>query len=745
MATSLDLLILPLARAAGREQTSVPGLHVAVPPRRPARFRDRDHLALHLVLEGNAPLPTEQVDAILENLAKTYYNTPGTVTTAQRACAEALNQFLLDRNLRNASTGGQSLGYLTQVVLREDRLSIAQSGLTHTFLAKESGTEHIHDLSLSGNGLGLSRTTPIRYSQINLQANDVAVIGLNPPASWTQGMLAEIRGQGTESVRRRLLSQAGAELNAFLLHAQPGSGQMRLLRPVRTAPPPLAATSPSPVTSTEIFPESSPAAAEINLAPKISRTAPDQVIPEPIRQEAPTHSMPHPPERATPAVTKLPGNETTRAAQPAWLNQLGGALGKGARTIASGAGNFARLILPDTSLFTIPSSTMIFVAVLVPLVVVAVGATVYFQRGRAAQYNVYFNQAQEAAADAGVQTDPQELRGAWEDTLALIDQAEFYQSTDESRGLRAQAQSVVDDLDVIERIDFKPAIVGGLPEEATILRLIAEEDDLFLLNAGDGIALHAVFTSEGYRLDPTFQCGPGPTDGLIIGALVDIAPAPEESNLRNSLYGIDANGNLLNCAPGESPVATSLQPPDINWGTPRAITIYGSNLYVLDPQTNAVWVYREMNFAQPPRLFFDEQIPAMGDVIDLAVNQGDLYLLHADGHLTTCVSSELATSPTRCQEPAIFTDPREGRSSGALIEGAIYSEIKFSPPPEPSFYLLEPGTRSIHHFSVRLTYDRQYRSQEGLPDQPATAFAIDKGNRIAFLALGNQIYYAAMP
>jgi hypothetical protein len=44
-----------------------------------------------------------------------------------------------------------------------------------------------------------------------------------------------------------------------------------------------------------------------------------------------------------------------------------------------------------------------------------------------------------------------------------------------------------------------------------------------------------------------------------------------------------------------------------------------------------------------------------------------------------------------------------------------------------------------------LTYDRQYRSQDPLPNQPATAFAIDKSSRIAFLALADQVYYAAMP
>jgi hypothetical protein len=152
-----------------------------------------------------------------------------------------------------------------------------------------------------------------------------------------------------------------------------------------------------------------------------------------------------------------------------------------------------------------------------------------------------------------------------------------------------------------------------------------------------------------------------------------------------------------------------------------------------------------MAFTEAPRLFFDQQIPEIQDTIGLAANQGDLYLLHADGHLTTCVFSGLVSSPTRCPEPATLTDPRQGRQSGPLLEGSIFSEIKFSPPPEPSLYLLVPEPASIHHFSVRLTYDRQYQSQESLPSRPATAFAIDKTSRIAFLALEHEVYYAAMP
>jgi hypothetical protein len=220
---------------------------------------------------------------------------------------------------------------------------------------------------------------------------------------------------------------------------------------------------------------------------------------------------------------------------------------------------------------------------------------------------------------------------------------------------------------------------------------------------------------------------------------------PPGNDTNVTIIGIDANGNLLRCIPGEIPEATPLEPPDINWGSPTKITVDSNDLYVLDPQTNAVWIYRGMDVSQAPRLFFDQQIPSLGDVIDMAVNQNDLYLLHSDGHLTTCVYGALSTSPTRCKDPEIYTDPRPGRQSGPYIEDAFFSQIQFSPPPEPSIFMLDPQTQAIYRFSVRLTFDRQFRSNEPIADSPASAFFVNRSDHAIYMAVGNQVYYAPLP
>jgi len=315
MGDSIDLLILPLVRTGGKELPSVFGLHVATPPKKVARFRNRDRLVLHLYLDGNAPLPEEQVNQLLSNLAKSYYETAGTVTTALRASAESLNQYLLDRNIKNASTGRQAVGHLSQIVLRDKRLSIAQSGLSHAFLLTSTNVEHIHDLHLAGNGLGLSRTTHLRFTQLELLANDAVFISMQAPANWSPDSLSNLQGQGPESLRRKLLSSAGADLNAFLLHAQSGSGEFRLLRPAKQARPAPIPVTPIPEMIGE--PEATISAPETISEPALpgeQAQIPDETesisaIPTGVAVAASTGIQPPPPtDPQSPADTAKRGN-----------------------------------------------------------------------------------------------------------------------------------------------------------------------------------------------------------------------------------------------------------------------------------------------------------------------------------------------------------------------------------------------------------------------------------------------------
>jgi hypothetical protein len=266
---------------------------------------------------------------------------------------------------------------------------------------------------------------------------------------------------------------------------------------------------------------------------------------------------------------------------------------------------------------------------------------------------------------------------------------------------------------------------------------------MYLLNGKQGTVLRAIMTGRGYEIDPNFQCGPtyGPIN---VGPLVDIAELPQGSFENASLLGMDSNGNLLYCVVGSQPYSAAMAPPNTGFGEPSAMSLDQGDLFLLDPKVNAVWIYRNMEVSQQPRLFFGDTIPPMQDVIDLAVYNDDLFLLHADGHTTKCTYSGMAESPTRCDDPYPYSDNRPGRVHGPVIEDALFNQIYFSSFPERSIYMLDPQNQSIYYFSVLLTLQWQYQSKESLAEGTATAFAISP-NRMAFLAIGNYVYYAAMP
>ncbi len=767
MTYQLDLILLPLIGYANQDQQSLPGLHITNPSRRSARGRNQDRLILYLFQTGNAPLSDEQISQILTRLGQTFFKTPGSVTAALRAVADALNQYLLDRNLRNTSSGQQSIGILNQVVLRGNRVWMAQSGPTHALVVASSNTQHIFDPSLAGRGLGLSRTAPVRFFQADLNINDALILTPHPPPGWTTATLQNAFSQGPGYLRRYLLTHATPNLNAVLIQAQKGNHEIHLLRPVR-------AQRPRPVSSieTEKLPEKrphepseetitegEPTAQE--LPTKDIRSVPRERTPQQSRATAPSqplHTLVQPTDthvQQTSAVDSIPTThkKTRRLTIPrpnlgpfyTVLAVVWRAFTSTAGQIAAAIGTLFKHMLPDSGIFTLPSSTMAFIAIAIPLVVVTIASLVYFQRGRATQHEIYLAQARQAAQRAQSLEDPQDLRLTWDLALRYIDQAEYYQRTQQSEDLRSQAQGALDSMNYVERLDFRTALTSPLNGDAQITRMVTEEDDLYMLNTAEGVVLRATITNNGYALDPTFQCGPGPFGGYIVGAIVDIAPLPRNNSNRATVLGIDANGNLLYCIPGEAPLALPMAPPDTNWGSPKGIVQDSGDLYILDPLTNAVWIYRGLDVTRQPRLFFSEQIPTMHDVIDLSVNRNDLYLLHEDGQMTTCAYSGLVESPTRCEDPAIYSDPRPGLKDGVTIQDATFSEIQFAPPPDPSIYLLETDTRAIYHLSVRLTLQRLFQSKEPLPEGQATSFAVDRATRSIFLALGNRIFYAILP
>ena len=771
----MDLHFLPLVRHEGQDQAELPGLHIAAPPRRTARGRQDDRLILYFSMEGDAPLVAEQRESLLKRLVDVYYKTPGSVTAALRSVVENLNQYLLDRNLRAASTGRQGLGLLTAFALRDERLILAQSGPVTAYLLTAEEVRSIADLQPARRGLGLGRTAPLSYAQVSLRDNDVLLVSHAIPPAWNESLLAGLHGQGLESLRRRLVPAAGDELAALLIQAKPGPGKTFLSHP---KPLPVLADLPSAAVQVA---ESAPEEASAVVEPVEPAPAPEVVTwdvapvqpPPPLVEEqisptsAPFEVGERPPAAAAtypvkeaPEPARLVGaarRRTRRSLALPLLATISRAFGTAFAALSQALGTLFKRMLPGEGSLPcqiaqgLPAPVMLLTAVIVPLAVVAVAMLVYFQRGVAGQYQGLYAQAVQAAGAAQAEGDPLARERAWQTVLEKLDQAEAYQATSDTQALRDTAHRAIDELNLAIRLDYQPAVIEGLPGGSQVKHIVATETDLYLLDASTGLVVRGIFAGRGYDIDKTYQCGPGVEGSQGIGPLVDIQAYPKPDGSGVVLLGMDGQGNLLECSPGAPPLFTVLAAPPAGWSGPNAFTIHAGDAYVLDPGSKQVWVYRNGNFSTPPDLLFDQSIPPLEDVIGLAASPEDLFLLHQDGHLTLCSIGSLGVAATSCTDPQPYVDARPGRAGLPLTPPSPFIELRSTQPPDPSIYLLEAGTPAVYHFSLRLAYQRQLKPQTSLvtrdllETKAASAFALSPDGRVIFLAFGDEILYAGMP
>lgn len=802
MSSSLDLNLLPLVRQSGNTRTELPGLYVADPPRRPARSRKGDRLFLYFCQEGNAPLTPAHQQQTLGSLGQVFYGTSGSVTSAMRRVAEELNKALLERNVRSASSSQQTIGLLAQAVLRDDRLYLAHSGPLHTFTITAEGAEHWYDPQTSGRGLGLGRSTPIRFFQLELKPFDSLLMSAEPAATWSPNTLSGLHGQGPESLRRRLLGRAGLELSAVLIQAQPGKGEVTATQTRGPLAPAEAAEGREPVNIPQPV-DGLPTLDELSTSSRIPAANPPEktiessagsqasseaatvlVTPAPVRPatDADESRAGEPPESvAASPLRKAPEGTTLRRVDSAGASQAqpapdGGAakasprfslpqislrpLFRGARAglrpiavalhwIMQTSRSVLQRILPDDALLNLPTGTMAFIAVAVPLVVVVLASMVYFRVGYEQKFLTYFQMAQQTALEADAETEPLVRRAAWEKTLDLLAQSEEFANNEQAAQvsqLRQYVQSDLDLMDNIKRPQYQQAIIGGLPETVNIVRMLVVDNDLYMLDGSSGNILRAFPTTNGYELDGDFQCGPSFPTGLELEKLVDMASAPE-IEIDTAVLGIDGKGRLVRCGVGREPDAKLMALPYRDTEDPlTGISESQNDYYVLDPAARAVWVYWNADFETEPRFYFSEQVPDLVDVVDMAAEKQDLYLLHNAGNTTVCEYSGLSVSPTRCTE----TPYLDGRSA---TEGERYSlvspltQILYNPPPDPSLYFLQPENQAIYHFSLgNLVFQRQFRPAESIAgNRPATAFAVNRLERLLFLAVGNDVFFASMP
>ncbi len=795
-AVSLDLTLTPLCRTHGQETAVLPGLLTLAPPRKAARGREQDRLVVYLFLTGNATFTSAEYVQLASDAGALFHRTPGPLTSALRAAANAINQALLERNQSTSGHGQYAAGWLTLMALRDTQCTLLLSGPMHAFVLGPT-PRHIFEPDLSGKGLGMSQTAPHYFTQFNLTANDRILLASRVPSAW-DSTLAGGTTSSLEAIRRRLMTLTTEDLHSVLIQATAGAGDLHLLTHAaerhaemveipREAPAPVAVPSPTPAL-TESLPPSEPT--ESTPEPDPVEPYPAHVLgpsayaipapapapaPRPIRADDFPASIPRARPKAEPIVAEpaapreepLPApvveeeplppkrrrrHHAPRETSPFTRNFAKSILNgieawrRGTRRADEGMRKFLPRMLPGNEAGEskpLPDATLFFLAILIPVIVATIGLVMFLGSGRSSQYDNYIAQAKTARDQAVSLTDPVMSRDAWNEVLIKVDMAEGYRKTDETRLLRGEANQQLDQLLGVLRLNFQPAFTGKL--NIKISRLAATESDLYLLDAEKGEVLRAQYiTTRGFQIDTTFNCKPGEHNGYQVGPLVDILALPLYNLANAAVLGVDAGGTLLYCAPNLVPQARPLQTSNTNWGRITSITMDGGNLYVLDAPSRAVWVYtgKDSEFIDPPYFFFGNQVPEIQNAIDLVAKDDELYMLHSDGHLTTCTYSRITVRPTTCQEPPLV-NPFPALQGSDLFAQANLTQMIYSSPPDSTLLLLGADNQVVLRFSPS-SFELQNQFRPVLGSLPAGFIGAmtTSPNHVLYLAVEDQVYFS---
>jgi hypothetical protein len=489
-----------------------------------------------------------------------------------------------------------------------------------------------------------------------------------------------------------------------------------------------------------------------------SESASDLAITEDIQTSQPPVNLTL--NRRTGTRIQNPQPQNPKPSGPSVVQVSAGKATQNVVSAAKGIGNsvttFTQKVLPGMTdePLKLSRGTLIAIAIAVPMVIVLLAGAVYARSGKSKQFNQNLILAQQYAMQAELQvTDPPLYLASLQQSMYWLDKAESYGQTDTSASLRVKVQGELDILQGVQRLEMVEVIPGGLPAGSVVSQIVATATDLYLLDDTSGKVKRYSMGSSGYQLDEAFDCGPNEKNPLnTLGKLVDMVPVDVNNTFKATIMVVDGSGNTEFCIPGTAGVTSALTPPDQGWKNLKAISIFNNYLYVLDIGGNAVYRYEGngVQFEAKPTLFFDNQIPALTEAVDIDINNDELYILRSSGQMVECTYSHMKDYKlTECIDPAPYGDMRTGQTPQSInFPEASFIQMRMTDAPDSSIYLLDAKAKALYHFSLQRNLQKilhpRFVDGANLDRVAPTAFAVSSA-RIVFMAFGSQIYYAPLP
>lgn len=770
------------------------GYLVAPAPRRAARGRTGEVFLSILDVHNRAALPESEIDRLAALMARVFFETPGSVTAALRAAFVAANAEVLPfGQIPASSVPGTGLIQLNAIcaVIRESDIFFVYAGDVLTLIIRESGVEQYPPPGdAPARALGMTLNVDFRYGRSALTGPATLILAASPAPTWSSSIPTGLTRLSLRAVGDRMAQQSASRADSFgafiirfaeaFVPEKSSSFMDRIRRhPQEENRPGSMAGSPTPgmryagdagrrkgsivadaqlpsTPATLSHGQSAPVQeASLHVAGDENRlAAPSQKIPLPVQSTAPKPG----PQKNAGSEPHAPRPEVGRIAA-----SLGRSIRAAADSVSSTFRRFVARLLPQGVLqrndqLSLSPPVMLGMAIAIPLVVVSVVAVIYFRKGRDMEFGRLMQEAQVEAAVARAQTDPLSAREAWQQTFDLLKTASDYGVSDAFTTLQNQAAHMLDSIDRIEPLEFQLAVAGELDTGTRITAMIVEDRIIYALDSGHNRILQLLPGQGGYQVSADFICQAGEYPDITVGPLLDLAwvsnltigsnqPASPRDGV---VVAIDSEGVLLYCPPGGMAVAGALPVPRTGWSSPAVIEYYSGRLYVLDPGVNGFWRYAVSDsdgFNKSPSDYFSVDHPSVADAVDFAVASGEVFFLHADGHVTRCLYDPLLeagagdiSGGTQCEEMP-FNDTRPGQTPGPRIKDAMLSRIFYNDYPEPTLFFLDPLGRGAFRFSLMLNFLSRYRVTIAPENQEATALAMGN-DKVLYLAIGPQIYYA---
>lgn len=699
MAFDFEALVGHLYVVGGRSiNAQPPGMLVEVAPRRSARGRELDTLFVLVLPSGDVMAPAAFYEQMASLAAERYFDIAGSVTAALRELFSSFNEDLIRHN---TTSQRQYEANLLCAVLREQELYVARAGsgvavYRHAGAVSTFPPDLTSDEALFGPPLGVHPVPDMKMTRYAV-------------AEGSRLLLADARlaDMHREQMEAALYSSDISEVLNGLREAAPK--QIALLAAEFVTP-----EAPSPAAVKAAVTSSRPVVAP--PVPAVTTTGELPVVPAPVPAE---EAKPKPPSVLAVA-----------------LRRLGAGLAlTGGRGLRLFSGTLDRwLPPPQGGRSWLSASGATAIAVIIPILIVAVVLLLGIGRAGESQFEVCVEQAQETAAVArSIDTgDRNGTLAAWNAVITAIDECNDLRTGDPTlAALTREAQSVIDVLFVVQRRDT--GLIQSFPN-AELTRIIQQGLDLYILDGRNQLVYRVTLSGDGRSAVPgATQAISAMRFGAVVGDrrvdnLIDLVWLPDSTQVA----ALDRTGLLIECSPRflQDCQWQRLLGAE-RWVAPTHILYWQGRLYLLDPGANQIWRYDATGgtFASIPIEYFSgASRPDIRTSVGFGIDdRGSVYVLLANGEMTKWVSGG--------QTPFTYANFPEGQALTSV--DSLYLNAD---PLGQGLYVVSRQRRTVYEMSLAGTFYNSFRSFDEDLFAGLTSVVSDVNQQVVYALSGNSIF-----